>query len=565
MRTRSLRYLLWSVGLFAGLVIAAQCLGSEQPATASAKRLVVPDDHATVQDAILAANAGDTVFIKTGTYHEAIDLKSGIKLVGEQMDKVTLQFGESKSVITVKDCNDVSISGLTVRHMTTSRGLGRNAGIAVNNSTVVVAHCRITEAAGSGVDIANKANATIDSCTIDGNGGRGIEAGKDSIAVIRACEVTRNAVLGIVLIGRQTRGTVRYCRITESKFAGLGFWLGASGTAEENDIEGNEVGIEVRDTCQDVVLSKNHCHDNKRDGIRIFADANARAEQNLCEENAGRGITICGKKTMATLQQNRCLKNGEYGILVYLDGAGVLTGNECARNKKDGIYISETAREIKVEGNACRENQQTGISLYDTGSVVIANNDCQSNMRHGIYVCKTASMVTAEKNRCMSNQDDGIVFASETQSTVQNNTCSQNGKCGIMFIKGARGLARANACESNHCPGISVEDPNTVVTLRKNSCTANNDSGILFLNVVDSKAESNFCLGNLWSGIAVRGEKSKPTLTANHCNDNGAWGIISWAGADPNVAADNETLDNWKGGVKHRPPSDEQTATARQI
>ena len=282
MRTRSLRYLLWSIGLFASLMIVAPCMGSEQPAAASVKKLIVPDDHATVQAAILAAGTGDTVFIKPGTYHEAIDLKSGIKLVGEQMDKVTLQFGDSKSVITVNDCNDVSISGLTVRHMTTSRGLGGNAGIAVNNSTVVLAHCRITEAASSGIDIANKADATIDSCIIDGNGARGIEI-KNSTGVIRACEVARNAVLGIVLIGRQTRGTVRYCRITESKFAGLGFWLGASGTAEENEIHDNTVGIEVRDTGTDVVLTKNHCHNNKRDGIQIFADAGARAEQNLCE------------------------------------------------------------------------------------------------------------------------------------------------------------------------------------------------------------------------------------------------------------------------------------------
>ncbi len=556
---------LWSVGLCAGLVIAAQCMGSEQTETTSARRLVVPDDYATIQAAILAAKAGDAIFIKTGTYHEAIDLKGGIKLVGEQRDNVILQFNESENVVNVEGCTDVSISGLTVRHMTTSQGNGRNAGMVIDNSTVIIAQCRIAEAAGSGITITNKADVTINSCTIEGNRFRGIEVKKGSTAVIHACEVARNKVLGVVLVGHQTTGTVRYCRISESEYAGLAFWLGATGTAEENDIQGNEAGIEVRDTCQDVVLFKNHCHGNKRDGIQIHTRAKARAEQNLCEENARRGITVWGKETIATLVQNRCLKNGEHGILVYRDSAGVLTGNECAENKKEGIYINDTTGEIKVERNYCRHNQQAGIAIYDTGGVMLANNHCQSNMRYGIYVRKTTGVVTANTNRCMGNHEDGMAFAAETQSTVQNNVCSQNGECGIIFSDGARSLAQANACEGNRHPGIWVEDPNTVVTLRKNACCGNNNSGILFLDVLDGKVEGNVCLENLWSGIGVRGEKARPTLSANQCNNNGAWGIISWAGADPNITADNETLDNWRGGIKHRPPSNDEVATAWQM
>ncbi len=551
-------------GLLVSLMMAVQAADSQPTATASGRKIVVPDDYATIEAAVGAANPGDTVFLKTGTYHEAIDLKSGIKLVGEQRDNVIVQFGDSRSVITVRDCTDVSISGLTIRHMTTSRGPGRNAGVVVNKSRAVLSQCRVAEAAGSGVEIANQADVTINSCVVESSGARGIEI-KNSRAVIHACEVARNPVLGIVLIGPQTAATVRYCRISESRFAGLGVWLGATGRAEENDIQGNEVGIEVRDAGADAVLFKNHCHGNKRAGIQIHAGAKARAEQNLCEENTGRGILVHGRNTMAILEKNRCLKNGEQGILLYAQGGGVLTANECAENKKEGIYVNTPAGEIKIEQNYCRDNQEAGIAVCAAGGGVIAQNHCQSNRCFGIYVRKTTSLVTARTNQCVWNQEDGIAFGEETQSTVQDNICSQNGGCGIMFSRGARGLAQANACEGNRFPGISVQDPNTVVTLRKNTCGANNDSGILFLNVVDSKAEGNLCRENLWSGIGVRGEKAGPTLSINRCNNNGAWGIISWAGADPNVAADNETLDNWKGGIKHRPPRPEETAMAWQL
>jgi parallel beta-helix repeat protein len=576
-KARSLGYLLGNIGLFAGLVLAAEGTGPEPTAPTSARRLVVPDEFATVRDALRAANAGETVFLKPGTYHEAIDLKSGVRLLGEGMDKVTLQFDGSKSVITVKDCCDVTICGLTARHMTTSRRNGGNAGMVVDNSTVVIAQCRIAEAAGTGMEIANKANATINSCTIENNGARGIEVKKGSTVVMHACEIAHNPVYGVVLIGGQTSGTVRDCRISGSKFAGLAFWFGATGTAQGNDVQSNDVGIEVgsqldvvpgiepQGTGEGPVLLKNRCHGNKSAGIQIQTSIQARAEQNLCEENAGSGIVVCRKGAPAALDRNRCLNNGKHGILVYGEGTAALIGNECAENHSDGIYINQTRREIKVEGNSCRANQGAGITIYDTGGAVIANNTCQSNLRYGIYVRKTTSLVTVSKNRCMGNHNDGIAFAGETQGAIDNNICSENDQCGLIFGSGTRSLAEANVCQSNRCPGIWVEDPNTVVTLRKNFSCGNNDSGILFLNVADSTAEGNVCLENLWSGIAVRGANARPTLSANQCNNNGAWGIIAWGGADPNVSADNETLDNWKGGIKRRLPTPAESATAKQI
>ncbi len=65
-------------------------------------------------------------------------------------------------------------------------------------------------------------------------------------------------------------------------------------------------------------------------------------------------------------------------------------------------------------------------------------------------------------------------------------------------------------------------------------------------------AENNICENNPWSGIAVRGEGTNPVLTKNRCNNNGAWGIICWAGADPNIVEDNQTVGNWRDGIMRR-------------
>jgi parallel beta-helix repeat protein len=571
------RLLIASTGLLLGWATAIG-RSSESPEATSGRKLVVPDDYSTVQAALAAAHAGDTVFLKTGTYHEAVDLKSGVKLLGEGIDKATLQFDGSRSVITAADCRDVTIAGLTVRHMTTARGSGGKAGIAVTGGTVVIEHCRVTQAAGTGIQIAKQATATINSCTLDENGDRGIEV-TNSTAVIETCEVTRNKILGVGLVGQGTKATVRYCRIAGSKYAGLACWFGPSGTVEENDIQGNEVGIEVReigvrmpgtrfearDPNQGIVLRKNHCHRNGEDGIQIHAGGHARAEGNLCEQNAQRGIAVSGPMTTATLEKNQCRANRGPGICVWNEAGAELRQNYCEGNKTEGIYINATAAEIALTDNTCCNNGQAGIVIYDVAGGTVAYNHCQTNQRAGIYIRKTTAAITVSKNRCTYNHGHGILFGEQTEIAADNNACEGNNESGMRFYHGAHGLAQANRCDGNHAPGISVEDPNTIVTLRTNICCENNYSGILFLNTVAGEAEDNICLNNTWSGIAVRGEGAKPTLTANQCDNNGAWGIISWAGADPNVAADNQTHDNWKGGVEHRQMNPPDKTLARGI
>ena len=53
---------------------------------------VVPDQYATIQAAIDAANAGDTVLVKAGMYHEALRFKEGIELRGENRDTTIVRF-----------------------------------------------------------------------------------------------------------------------------------------------------------------------------------------------------------------------------------------------------------------------------------------------------------------------------------------------------------------------------------------------------------------------------------------------------------------------------------------
>jgi nitrous oxidase accessory protein len=77
---------------------------------ADSKTIVVPDNFLSIQDAINNAVAGDTIYIKKGTYVENPVVNKTVSLIGEDRDRTVIDVTAGLKV----QSNNVTITGLTI-------------------------------------------------------------------------------------------------------------------------------------------------------------------------------------------------------------------------------------------------------------------------------------------------------------------------------------------------------------------------------------------------------------------------------------------------------------------
>ncbi|MCJ7422691.1 ABC transporter substrate-binding protein [Candidatus Bathyarchaeota archaeon] len=75
-----------------------------------------PADFSKIQDAINAANPGDTIHVKTGVYYENILLTKTLSLIGEDREDTIIDAEHIGTVVLISGADYVTISGFTIRN-----------------------------------------------------------------------------------------------------------------------------------------------------------------------------------------------------------------------------------------------------------------------------------------------------------------------------------------------------------------------------------------------------------------------------------------------------------------
>lgn len=232
-------------------------------ATAQAATIRVPQDSSTIQAAIDAAVAGDTVLVAPGTYNEAIDFKGKAITVTSSngAKKTIIDAGRTNSVVRfhTSETRASVLSGFTLRNGNATEYPLDGGGVQIFQASPTIRGNVVTNSSacsGNGIAASFSSALIVDNHIHhnhqDGCGG-GTTGGGILVGGAGAVEVTDNLIeynqtdmdgggIGMFAAGQPliARNTIRYN--TAGSGGGISTVNGSSPTVIDNLVHGNTAG-----------------------------------------------------------------------------------------------------------------------------------------------------------------------------------------------------------------------------------------------------------------------------------------------------------------------------------
>ena len=397
-----------------------------------AATLKVPGSYATIQGAINAASAGDTIKISKGRFTENIVVNKSLTIRGKKY-KTRIQAANGGSPVVTVAADNVVLKQFDTR--------GGSFGVTASNVSVLkMQSLRIQNAQADGVFLRNVNNATLIKCRVYSNGGNGVlleanDAGAGN--AIQKCRIYKNSGNGITL--EQSSGTL----------------------VESSRVYDNgRIGISGGDAVRSLRIRKNRVWGHAVYGIMFGYESGGHvAESNVCSKN-GIGLFLAGSAGVA--RRNVCDKN-EIGFSLGTS-AWTVEGNKARKNTSHGFEVDD----FEGSDNILKKNQSTdnggsGFRISSGQSEgLYKDNLAQGNAEHGFHITPFGGLrgATFDDNRSLGNGGDGFNL---TENTVGHSVPPTT-------------IFTDNFSDSNDGFGfVSVDDEN--VTYDGNTCGGNNAAG----------------------------------------------------------------------------------------
>ena len=456
---------------FAAVALAIPLLLSAN-AFAERRALRVPADRKTIQAAIDASAAGDTVLVAPGTYKERLKLKAGVTLRSEGND--------AKGKLGLKRAKATILDG------------GGSAGTK------------------PGVDMA--VGSTLDGFTVT-NVGTYDDAKWEKHYLTQGEQQSHEhigapGVAGIGIVGVSC--TVRNNIVHHIGYSGIGI----------SGVKGKRCSP---------LISRNVCYRNMGGGIGSMKGSTAIIRGNICFENFFAGIGHDDGSPLVV--DNICYGNIRAGIGISEGSKPIVRGNKCYKNRRAGIGTRKGADTRPViENNECYENDMAGIGTREEAAPLIRNNKCYKNKMAGIG-SRTGAHPTIIGNECYENELAGIGQRDDAHTTLIGNYCHHNKKAGIGFAacKDGRSTVVNNRVIDNALVAVGIKAGWTV-SLSGNELSR---KGGLPPIVMVFKGSTATFTGNVIRGGGVAGIRVAGNVRAD---DNHFVGTSLRRGGPPNFA-----------------------------
>jgi parallel beta-helix repeat protein len=294
----------------------------------ASKTLVVPQNYATINDAISQASSGDTVVVQKGIYQENVKINKSISIIGEDAKntKIIGTGGGDRALagITVT-ADNVKVSGFTVESLNYAKSALYATGINIQGD-----HCTITgniiQNNYLGIFCSIQSYTEITENTISHNLKDGIRFYGGSLNEISDNNISANSASGIAIAGY-------------------------SNTILRNKLENNLRGIGLGSTYS--VLSGNTIESNIESGIYLAGSENSISANTLSNNKWGIYITPQLAASHANNLYHNNFLNNNYNAF---DNSSSIVENWDNGYPSGGNYWSDyssryaNATEIKTSG-----------------------------------------------------------------------------------------------------------------------------------------------------------------------------------------------------------------------
>lgn len=409
MRLITMRMVLW--------ILFATALS--QPAFAAIRR--VPTDHKTLQAAIDAAVAGDTILVAPGKYPERIRLKPGIVLrsTGDdaadslQRAKVTIIDGGGKDA---KEPGVVMAEGSVLDGFTITN-------VGTYDDALWKKHFD-----SHGEELGDEEGA------VQAEGTNAAVSIQGVSCLVTHCIVHHNGDVGIGILGikkAKTAPLITDNLVSRNMGGGIGVAEGAEPIIRANTCQENlRAGIGCRQAHP--IIVDNICRQNVRAGIGCREGAHPVIRGNECYQNRRAGIGIRMEGTAPIVEENVCFENAMAGIGCRDGASPIVRNNVCRQNKMAGIGCRDGAKPLIV-GNECRENELAGIGVQGKGAAILHANECVDNKLVAIGVTEE-STATILKNKLSRTGGMAPLVAVKDGSTatIQANSFAGGGVAALL-------------------------------------------------------------------------------------------------------------------------------------
>jgi len=300
-----------------------------------------PANFSTIQEAVDAANSGDTIQVKAGTYYEHVAINKSLTLVGED-SATTIIDGSGTGTVVYITSSDVNISSFTIRN-----GGDRYYGIVADGFGGYVIADNMVLNNVYGIDLIESNGNTIVGNTVFNNSMIGIHLTYSDNNLISNNSVSESAY--DIKLDWSNDNSIANNTLSNSSY---GVYLSSS---SRNDINGNDV--------------------------------------------SGRTVGIYSVYSNDNTIVNNTASECAYGIYVYGSQRNTVLHNTASYNSY-GIRLAFSTNNLVDRNRA--QNNDWSLELYDSDNNEIARNTMSVNT-WGIYLSYSDTTNTIHHNNLIHN------------------------------------------------------------------------------------------------------------------------------------------------------------------